>query len=315
MLSIVTSPAEVEIVIDGISKGKTLAGPPPADYAPRASAAGVQMNALSAVLVAAELSTGAHRVEFRRPCYVPAERRVDITQLQDVVLDPVKLDSAFGTVVATSTQPNTIVFVDGQERGPAPFTGQLCEGEHVVEMRSAFGRYARRVDTRAGQRTEVTGAMRPAFAIVSATVQTGVSTDLRSAIERALEPVRSVSLFAPPADRVDQALRGSQLTADWLSFDNNKRASGTARPSAPPTAISRPARARVRRAQGVASVTVPSALNRNRVVISLLSAGSARCAAFIGSSLDLWTRTVGQPLGLVFGQAAAINRTDDDRRG
>ena len=197
------------------------------------------MNALSAVLVAAELSTGAHRIEFRRLCSVAAERSVNITQLQDVVLDPVKLESAVGTVVATSTQPNTVVFVDGQERGPAPFTGQLCEGEHVVEMRSAFGRYARRVDTRAGQRSEVTGAMRPAFAIVSATVQTGVSTDLRSAIERALEPVRSVSLFAPPADRVDQALRGSRLTADWLSFDNNKRAIGsTADLSAPRAAIS-----------------------------------------------------------------------------
>ena len=276
VLSIVTSPADVEIVIDGISKGKTLAGPPPADYAPRAAAAGVQMNALSAVLVAAELSAGAHRVEFRRPCSVAAERRVDITQLQDVVLDPVKLESAVGTVVATSTQPNTVVFVDGQERGPAPFTGQLCEGEHVVEMRSAFGRYARRVDTRAGQRTEVTGAMRPAFAIVSATVQTGVSTDLRSAIERALEPVRSVSLFAPPADRVDQTLRGSQLTADWLSFDNNKRAIGSTADLSAPTRRNLSTRlARAFDAQGVASVTVPSALNRNRVVISLLSAGSA----------------------------------------
>ena len=37
VLSIVTSPADVEVVIDGISKGKTLAGPPPADYAPRAA--------------------------------------------------------------------------------------------------------------------------------------------------------------------------------------------------------------------------------------------------------------------------------------
>ena len=42
VLAVVTSPADVEVVIDGVSKGKTLAGPPPADYAPRAAAAGVR---------------------------------------------------------------------------------------------------------------------------------------------------------------------------------------------------------------------------------------------------------------------------------
>ena len=276
VVSLVTSPPEVEIVINGISRGKTAAGPPPADYGPRASKAGVPMSALSSVLVTSDLGTGTHRVEFRRPCYVPTERRIEITQLQDIVLDPVKLDSALGTVAATSTQPNTIVFVDGQERGPAPFTTQLCEGEHVVEMRSAVGRYARRVDVRPGQKVDVSGAMRPAFAIVSATPQAGVSADLRSVVERALEPVRSISLFAPLADRVAQTLRSSQLPADWLSFDNNRRPIGPTADITVPTRRELSTRiARAFDAQGVASITIPSAVNRNRVVVSLLSAGSA----------------------------------------
>jgi hypothetical protein len=276
VLSIVTSPAEVEVVIDGLSRGKTNSGPPPADYAARASKAGVPMSALSSVLVLPDLGVGAHRIEFRRACYVPAERRVEVTQLQDIVLDPVKLDSALGTVAVTSTQPNTIVFVDGQERGPAPFTTQLCEGEHTVEMRSAVGRYARRVDVRPGQKIDVSGTMRPAFAIVSATPQSGVSTDLRTAVERALEPVRSISLFAPAAERLTQTLRSSQLPADWLSFDNTKRPIGATADISVPTRRELSTRvARAFDAQGIASVTIPSTLNRNRVVVSLLSAGSA----------------------------------------
>lgn len=276
VLSLVTSPPEVEIVIDGTTRGKTVAGPPPADYGPRATKAGVPMSALSSVLVLSDLGVGAHRLEFRRPCYVPTERRVEIKELQDIVLDPVKLDSALGTVAVTSAQPNTIVFVDGQERGPAPMTTELCEGEHAVEMRSAVGRYARRVEVRPGQRVDVSGVMRPAFAIVSATTQSGVSADLRSAVERALEPVRGISLFAPPADRVTQTLSSSKLPADWLSFDNNKRPIGATADISVPTRRELSTRiARAFDAQGVASVTIPSPLNRNRVVVSLLSAGSA----------------------------------------
>ena len=51
---------------------------------------------------------------------------------------------------------SAVVLVDGQEKGAAPLTSQLCEGEHVVELRSPDGRYSRRVDVKAGQRVEVT---------------------------------------------------------------------------------------------------------------------------------------------------------------
>jgi len=52
--------------------------------------------------------------------------------------------------------------VDGQQRGPAPYTAELCEGEHTVELRSPVGRYIRKLDTRPGQKVEVTGTLIPA---------------------------------------------------------------------------------------------------------------------------------------------------------
>lgn len=276
VLSIVTSPPDVDVFVDGVARGKTAGGPAPADYAPRAARAGVPLSALSAVLVLPDVGVGNHRIEFRRACYVQAERRVDITQLQDVVLDPVKLESAISTIVAQSTRQGTTVLVDGQDRGPAPYTAELCEGEHTVELRSPYGRYIRRIDTRPGQKLEVTGAMRPAFALVSASTGGPLNTDLRLAVERALDPVRSILVFAPPADRVDQTLKSSQLPPDWLLFDGNRRPMGLS------SEITAPMRrdlstkiAKAFDAQGVASVSIPSPINRNRVVVSLLGAGSA----------------------------------------
>ena len=89
-------------------------------------------------------------------------------------------------------------------------------------------------------------------------------------------PVRSILVFAPPADRVDQALKASHLPPDWLSFDGNKRPVGTAADVS--SVMRRDLSAKIAKifdAQGIASVTVPSTVNRNRVVVTLLGAGSA----------------------------------------
>lgn len=276
VLSIVTSPADVDVLVDGVARGKTVAGPPSGDYTERAARAGVPMSALSAVLVIPDLAAGAHRVELRKPCFVGAERRMDITELDDVVFDPVKLEPAVSAVTASAAQPGATVVIDGQDKGPAPFTGELCEGEHLVEIRSPNGRFSRRFEAKAGQPVQIAGSLRPAFALVSASSTGPLSTDLRSVIERAMEPVQSVLLFAPPADRLDQTLRASQLPPDWLAFDANKRPLGVSSDINAPMRRELSGRiAKAFDAQGVASVTVPSTANRNRVVLTLLGAGNA----------------------------------------
>jgi PEGA domain-containing protein/PDZ domain-containing protein len=275
VVAVVTSPPDVEVFIDGVSKGKTAAGPAPADYAAAAQRAGVSLAALSAPLVTADIGVGQHRVEFKRSCYVQAERRVDVSDLKDFVLDPVKLTSAIATVVASSPQPGSTVFVDGQDKGPAPFSAELCEGEHIVELRSQTGRYSRKVDVKPGQKIDVTGQLRPAFALVSASTQGPLNVDLRAAVERALDPVRSVYVFAPPTDRVSDTLKASQLPPDWLSFDINKRPLGVSGDITAPMRRDLSAKiAKTFDAQGIASVTIPSAGNRNRVVVTLLGSGS-----------------------------------------
>ena len=272
----VTAPAGVEVLVDGISHGVTRPGPPPAEYAERAARAGVPASELSAVLIVTEIPVGSHRIEFRRDCFAPADRRQTVDQMDDYVMDPVKLDPAVATLDVRSNQGGTVVLVDGQQRGVAPITiGDVCEGEHLVEMKSASGRYFQRVNARTGQKIAIEGTLRPAFAIVSASGPAALNTDLRLTIEKQMQASQSVTLFAPAAEEAARALNAEKLPPDWLAFDLNKRALGTAAEVATVMRGDLSARlAKLFDAQGIASVTVPSATSRNRLVVTLLAAGS-----------------------------------------
>ena len=274
VLSVVTAPADVEVIVDGVSRGRT-AGPLPPEFIEKAKAAGITPTDASGVLTLADIPIGVHRIELRGTCLVPVERTQNVTQLSDYLLDPVKMAPAMATLIASAREADAIVFLDGEPRGKAPLTTELCEGAHVVELRAPTGRYLQRIDAKVGQRFEVTGTLRPAFALVSST-QTTLNADLRGAIERALQPLTSILVFAPPAETLDAALRVEKLPPDWLGYDANRRPFGVSAEVTP--AMRRDLSARLAKAfdaQGIAAVTAPVANNRSRLVVSLLGAGSA----------------------------------------
>jgi hypothetical protein len=277
VLSIVTAPAGVQVIIDGVSHGKTETGPPPPDYAEKAARAGVPAAELSQVMQVAEIQPGAHVIEFKGDCHVPTQRRLTVDKPDDYTLDPVKLERAIASVNVRPNQPGASVILDDKPRGVAPIVlGDVCEGDHLLELRSPAGRFFRRLSVRTGDKIDVQATLKPAFALVSASGQGDLPTDLRTTIERAFEASQTVTIFAPPADQVDQALKAQQLTASWLAFDASRRA--LAQSADLSTATRRELTAKIAKtldAQGVASVTVPSAADRRRVVVSLLAAGSS----------------------------------------
>jgi len=277
VLAVVTVPAGVQVVIDGVSHGKTDPGPPPAEYAERAARAGVPATELSQVMVVAEIPPGAHTIDFKADCFVSTQRRLNVDKPDDYTLDPVKLDRAIASVNLRPNQPGAAVIVDGKPRGTAPIViADMCEGDHLIELRSATGRFFRRVTARTGDKIDIDATLKPAFALVSSSgAASGLNADVRVTIERALEASQSVTIYAPPADELDQVLKAQQLTPAWLAFDASKR----------PLAQSADLGATGRRelsakiaktfdAQGVASVTVPSAVDRSHLVVALLAAGS-----------------------------------------
>ena len=72
------------------------------------------------------------RVEFKRACYTQVERRTEISQLDDYVLDPVKLSPAMATITALPDGRARIVF-DEPQRAITPGQATIFyNGDEVV---------------------------------------------------------------------------------------------------------------------------------------------------------------------------------------
>lgn len=278
-VAVVTSPPEVEIWLDGVSRGKTPPGPATPEYAEWPAKLGVSPGAISKPMLLSDLQPGAHLFEFRGPCLVRGERRIEVARPADYTLDPVKVERAIATVQVTVAEPSARVFVDGLPRGAAPLTmNDVCEGPHVVEVRSLFGRLLRRLDVKPGQTIPVSGNLSPAFAVVSSSgLPPGLrgGPDLRLTAERALQSVRTVTVFAPANDQIDGLLQAEKLPPDWLAFDRLKRPIGESANIT--SAARRELSAKLATAldvQGIATVTVPPQGNQSDVLLAILASGS-----------------------------------------
>lgn len=270
VIRLTTTPSDVEVKIDGVVAGKTV----PAS--PGALGGSDALAGASAPFVVTDVPTGVRTVILSRACFVPVTQKVEVDRPNDYAVGPVTLHPATAQIAITANQPGAQVFVDGQDRGVAPVTvPDLCEGDHLVELRTKFGSYSRRVALRAGADASVEATMKPAFALVSASgaAPGALSQDVRVIVARAFAASQTVALIAPAADEADQGLKANQLSPDWLATD------ATGRPVGASAQISGPLRrdastklAGTFRTQGVGSVTMVSP---STAVIALLSAGSA----------------------------------------
>jgi tetratricopeptide (TPR) repeat protein len=274
---LVTSPPDVEVVVDGTSRGRTAAGSLPVQYADVPGQLGVAPEAVSTPLVLTDLMPGAHTVQFRRSCHTSEERRLVVENLADYRVDPVLLKRAVASVNVESTPPGATVFVDGEPRGTAPAAlDDLCEGTRVVELRSPQGRFVKRIDAKAGDQISVQGTMRPAFALIPAGAgvpTTGVA-DARTIVERALASSQQIAVFVPAARDSDAALSAVTMPPEWLAFDAARRPFGGA--AVVPVGARRELSASLARGldvQGVAAVTQPSPQS-TELTVTLLAAGA-----------------------------------------
>jgi len=268
-VAVLTSPANVEVIIDGVSRGTTETDPE--------SAAGA---GVSKRFLVTDLQNGRHRLEFRRECFIASEQEIDVARPSDYKLEVVKLAPAVASVTINTAAQGATVFVDDVPRGPAPQTlNDVCQGRHAFEVRSRFGRYVKRLELRPGQKEVVDAVLRPAFAIVSDSgANEGVrgGADLRVAAEVAFQDSKTVTLYAPPEKQAAELHAADQLPADWLAFDPIRRPIGNA------AKIGEPARrkisesmARALDAQGIAAVARDPVGDRSDMLLILLAPGSA----------------------------------------
>lgn len=217
-VAFVTSPAGVEVLVDGDSRGRTELDP----------AAGASV---SKPFLVAELPNGRRKFEFRFECYRSAEQTLDITRPDDYPPVTVKLEPAMGSIrVSATNAPGAQVIRNGVPQGTLPAQAgtplpldRLCEGSHTIEVQSPSGRDVRRYpDLRAGQVETFVATLRPAFAIVSDSgLAAGVrgGQDFRRATENDFTGAASLLLFAPDEARTAEFSKTHDLPPDWLKFN------------------------------------------------------------------------------------------------
>jgi hypothetical protein len=279
-LALVTAPLGVEVIVDGVSRGRTEAGPLTPQWTEPVAKLGLAPGAVSKPFIVDELGTGTHTVEFVRDCYIKVERRVVIDKPADFLLEPLRLDKAVGSINVDSRASGAAVLLDGESRGSVPLQlDEVCEGSHVVEVRSPWGRYVERLAVKPGDKLTVQGEVRPAVALLSVTgLPEGYrGTDLRLAVERGFAPSKTVTVFAPAAEKVQQALKGEALAQGWLSFDRWRRPIGPTASAITPAARLEIAErlAKALDVQGVAELTARAGGDRAQFFLSVLAAESS----------------------------------------
>ncbi len=274
VVNIFTAPANVDVTIDGVKRGTTSAGPTPPAFADAIAKSGVPAAQISALMAVNDLAPGAHVIEFSRGCYVGAVQRLTIDKPDDFLVGPVALEHAVANVTARTPGAGAHVLIDGEDRGNAPFNGELCEGDHTVDLQSPAGRYTKRLSVKSGESVTVEGALRPGVALVSVVGQPAGAPDLRTIVARAFDNSHAMTLFLPPVDQAAQVLRNNQLSDSWLAYDAGKRPLGSASDVVQPQRGDGAAKvAAAFNAQGVASLTL---VGRSQAVLAVLAAGSSQ---------------------------------------
>lgn len=206
-LTVVSIPDNVEVILDGTSRGKTVRNTGSEDG--------------TASLLLTDLPSGSHKLQLVRACYTSIEQAVNIDQPGDLRTDPLRLQSTVATARVTASEPGATIFIDGVSRGQAPADfSDVCAGSHLIEVRGSTGRFIDRRDWKAGDNVTVNATLRSAFPIVAAKAGTGLTSDqVRTNAERALASAKGVLIYVPAPTDLDAAMRGESMPPDWLNVD------------------------------------------------------------------------------------------------
>ncbi len=280
VVRVVTSPAGVEVVIDGTSKGTTVPGPAPAEFADALARKNATLATASAPLVIADVTPGAHTVEFRKECYMTAPGQLTIKEPSDYTMDPEVLAPSVATVRVEGDPAGLSVFLDGELKGATPIgIDNVCQGSHTVDVRASWGRYIKRVDLKTGDTVSLRPRVRPAIAILAVTgLPQGLrgGPDLRQRLEQTTAEAGSVMFYLPAGEAVRPVMQKAQLDDDWLAFDRNHYAlSDSAKKVAADARIELSAQmAGALGVQGVATIAQVPNGKTGQVFVSILAAGS-----------------------------------------
>ncbi len=125
-----TEPDGVEVVVDGVVRGRTERPP---------DATGPRWVAAPAELRIDHLALGEHTFELRKPCFRSERLRdllaVDLLDAGEKRYEVIRLQPVRGTLRLRGGPPGAGVLIDGEPAGVLPLEGSaLCPGDHRVEV-------------------------------------------------------------------------------------------------------------------------------------------------------------------------------------
>lgn len=201
-VSVVTTPEDVEVLIDDVSKGRTTKG----------ATAGV-----SAPLAINDVPLGEHKIKLRRECFVEVEVPLTV-RAEDVQTEPIQLTPSVATASIKTADKDAVLVVDGQVHGPILGDVTVCAGTHVIEIRGSRGRFVDRREWKTGEKVSLVAELRPAVPIVIAAGGTGMTPErLVTSVETALSPAQRLLVYAPVASELEAAMKQENVPADWLN--------------------------------------------------------------------------------------------------
>jgi hypothetical protein len=256
-LAVTTVPADVEVLIGGVSQGRTSRGD----------------GDVSAPLLIDGLAPGTHRLILRKPCFRDLEHTVEMARPDDFRTEPLRLTPTVATVRVEPNDAAAVVFLDGARRGTgAVDLANVCEGPHLIEVRGAKGRFIDRRDWKTGDNVTLRAELRSAFPIVLTPGVPTVALDrLRANVERALGPLARLLIYFPAEADLQAALKGEDLPADWLGPERAPETTGARLPPEVRRDIGRKLAGRLE-TQGVAAIGATG--DPNVVTVTILAAGS-----------------------------------------
>jgi tetratricopeptide (TPR) repeat protein len=215
-LFLITEPAGVEVWIGGELKATTTGALAP-DLQETARNAGLDPLRTSARTEVVNIPLGTHELEFRRRCYAPVRRVLQVSEPQDYEVEPVRLEDSVGTLRLTSDPPGALILLDGEPMGQTPRElTRVCSGPHRLEVKHASGKFIQDLVLARDETLSLDCPIRPSLAFLGAVAEASRGERLLPEVEERvaqnLSRIRNLNFIPARRETVERVLAEERLT-------------------------------------------------------------------------------------------------------
>jgi tetratricopeptide (TPR) repeat protein len=217
---VVTQPGGVEVWVDGQLR-TTTGGSPGPESIESLREKGLDPAKASSRTELANLSLGAHNLEFRRKCHETVKRTIEVPEARDYEAEPIRMEESLASLQLRSDPPGGRIFLDGEAMGITPKDLEgICSGKHRVEVKHIAGKFIQDVVMNKDESITLDCPIRPSLAFLGVAAESAagerVAPDVEEKLIANLSKVSSLNFVPAPRDAVDRVLETEKLTRKSL---------------------------------------------------------------------------------------------------